>query len=55
MRDADAVPHALHVVGRRARVEPLAQAPPGGRRVCIARCGQLQADRVRAALAACAV
>lgn len=55
MRDADGRPHVLHVVGRRAGWEPAPQGPAArGRLVCIALRGQLQADRIRAALAACA-
>lgn len=55
MHGADGVPHALHVVGRRAGIEALAQAPPRGRLVCIALRGRLQADRIRALLAASSV
>jgi G3E family GTPase len=54
VRDADGSVRVVQVVGQRASCDA---APPGpmtrGRLVCIALRGQLQADRIRAALVAC--
>ena len=56
MRDRDGHLRSLQLVGRRCM---LAEASPAtaqtGRLVCIALRGELQAERIRAALAACAV
>jgi G3E family GTPase len=55
MRDREGQPRALQVVGRRSTLTPPAhELPHSGRLVCIARRGELQAERIRAALAACA-
>ena len=55
MRDRDGQPRSLQLVGARRALAPSAHAQPrSGRLVCIALRGELQADRIRAALAACA-
>jgi G3E family GTPase len=55
MRDRDGHPRSLQLVGARSALAPAAiDGPLPGRLVCIARRGELQAERIRAALAACA-
>ena len=55
MRDRDGQACSLQLVGRRSALAPLPQGlPPRGRLVCIALRGELQAEHIRAALAACA-
>lgn len=55
MHDRDGQPRVLQQVGRRSTLAPLAHdLPQRGRLVCIARRGELQEERIRAALAACA-
>ncbi len=55
MRDRDGQPRALQLVGQRQSLAPMAHdVPPGGRLVCIALRGEMQAERICAALAACA-
>jgi hypothetical protein len=54
MRDRDDQSRSLQLVGARCALAPSAHAQPRcGRLVCIALRGELQADRIRAALAAC--
>jgi len=56
MRDRDGQARSLQLVGARTALAPSGHAnPQRGRLVCIALRGELQADRLRAALAACAV
>jgi len=56
MRDRDGQACSLQLVGRRSALAPLPQGlPPRGRLVCIALRGELQAEHIRAAVAACAV
>lgn len=55
MRDRDGQPRSLQLVGARTAMALSAHAQPQhGRLVCIALRGELQAERIRAALAACA-
>jgi G3E family GTPase len=55
MRDREGQPRALQLVGRRNTLTPPAhELAHSGGLVCIALRGELQADRIRAALAACA-
>jgi G3E family GTPase len=55
MRDRDGSACSLQLVGARAVVAPSVQPPPQrGRLVCIALRGELQPERLRAALAQCA-
>ena len=54
MRDRDGQTRSLQLVGTRCALAPSAHARPRcGRLVCISLRGELQADRIRAALAAC--
>jgi len=56
MRDRDGQARSLQLVGARTALAPSGHAnPQRGRLVCIALRGELQADRLRAALGACAV
>jgi G3E family GTPase len=55
MRDRDGQPRAMQLVGQRHSLAPSTHdLPQGGRLVCIALRGEMPAERIRAALAACA-